>query len=76
MEMLGIHQVPIARVFTKADKLKSNDIEQSLKDYNDLMLENWEELPLTFITSSKSKRGREELLDFIEQSVNNYRKGL
>jgi len=39
------------------------------------MLEKWEELPSTFISSSENKSGREEILDFIEQTINIFRNG-
>jgi hypothetical protein len=39
------------------------------------MLERWEELPVTFISSAVNRSGREEILNFIEQSVNNYKNG-
>jgi len=35
------------------------------------MLKNWEELPSCFYTSSTTKRGREEILEFIEQTKKN-----
>ena len=31
------------------------------------LLEDWEELPPIFITSSESRMGRDEVLDYIEQ---------
>jgi hypothetical protein len=34
------------------------------------MLKKWESLPTTFTTSSVKKRGRDEILDFIEESIN------
>ena len=38
------------------------------------MLEIWESLPVTFVTSSVKKTGREEILDFIEETMNNLSK--
>jgi hypothetical protein len=32
------------------------------------MLKTWEQLPRQFITSSHNKKGREELLEFIQQT--------
>ena len=34
------------------------------------LLEEWEELPPIFITSSEKKTGRDEVLDYIEQQNN------
>ena len=75
MEMVGMSQIAFARVFTKTDKLKKAEIESSVSDYNKVMLERWEELPPTFISSAVDKTGREEILNFIQQSINNWEKG-
>jgi GTP-binding protein len=75
MEMLGLSQVPFARIFTKADKIKEKDVNKTIREHNDLMLETWEELPLWFVSSSVKKTGREEILKFIEQTINNWEKG-
>ncbi|HOW08414.1 MAG TPA: ribosome biogenesis GTP-binding protein YihA/YsxC [Bacteroidales bacterium] len=74
MEFLGRNGVPFARVFTKSDKLSGTRIEKSIRDYDNVMLEIWESLPVTFVTSSVRKTGREEILDFIEETMNNLSK--
>lgn len=71
MEMLGVNQIPFARVFTKSDKLKAEALKKSVKLHNDVMLETWDELPVTFISSSVRRKGKDEILSFIEQSINN-----
>jgi GTP-binding protein len=75
MEMLGENRVPFARVFTKSDKLKEPNLKRAVQKYDKIMLDAWEEVPLSFIASVKTRRGRDDLLEFIEQSVNNYRNG-
>jgi GTP-binding protein len=70
MEFLGHNGVPFARVFTKSDKLSKIELEKSIKEYNSEMLKNWESLPTTFITSSVTRIGRDEILGFIEESIN------
>lgn len=67
MEWLGENQVPFCIVFTKADKLSKTELEKNVEAYKKRLLEEWEELPPLFITSSENKLGREEILDFIEQ---------
>lgn len=67
MEWLGENQVPFCIVFTKADKLSKAELERNIDAYKTRLLADWEELPQIFITSSESKLGREEVLDFIEQ---------
>lgn len=67
MEWLGENQIPFCIVFTKADKLSNNELNTNVEAYKKRLLEDWEELPPVFITSAETKRGREEILDFIEQ---------
>jgi len=74
MEFLGINSVPFARVFTKSDKMSHDSLNRSVRDYDTIMLENWESLPVTFITSTVTKAGRTAILDFIEESMNNFSK--
>lgn len=69
IEWLGEHQVPFAIVFTKADKLGPNAGIAKVEAYKKVLLEQWEELPPIFITSSEKASGRDQLLDYIE-SVN------
>ncbi len=76
MEFLGMNGVPFARVFTKSDKLTRISLDKSIGLYNSEMLNNWESLPVTFITSSVKKRGREEILGFIEESINKLSNGV
>lgn len=71
MEFLGINKVPFARIFTKSDKLSHAAILKSVQEYDEKMLERWESVPATFISSAIEKTGREEILSFIEESVNN-----
>lgn len=74
MELLGNKGIPFARVFTKADKLTKAALERSVNLYDRAMLENWESLPATFISSAIDKKGREEILGYIEESANNFLK--
>ena len=67
MEWLGENQVPFCIVFTKADKLSKVELEKNVEAYKKRLLEDWEELPPVFVTSSETKMGREEILDFIEK---------
>jgi GTP-binding protein len=72
MEFLGMNQIAFARVFTKSDKLTQNALEKSVIQYDTEMLEKWESLPATFISSATGGTGREEILNYIEESVNNF----
>jgi GTP-binding protein len=70
MEWLGINQVPFNIIFTKADKLKPEALKRNIKNYQQILLKTWEELPESFVTSSSNYKGKEELLDYI-QNLNN-----
>ena len=71
MEFLGINQIPFARVFTKSDKLNRTALEKSITQFDSEMLEKWESLPVSFVTSAVNGSGRDEILNYIEESMNN-----
>ena len=67
MEFLGENGVPFGIIFTKADKLKLSELNKNIKKYKKTLLTTvWEEMPPYFITSSVSKKGQEETLEFID----------
>ncbi|MFW5890315.1 MAG: ribosome biogenesis GTP-binding protein YihA/YsxC [Marinilabiliaceae bacterium] len=65
MQDMGTKGVPFSIVFTKTDKLKPGRLEQNLKDYQDRLSEDWEELPPIFLTSAESRTGQKELINYI-----------
>lgn len=67
MQWLGENGVPFAIVFTKLDKLSSNAAKIATAKYCETLLETWEELPPVFRTSSIDRRGRQQILDYIEE---------
>jgi GTP-binding protein len=67
MQWLGENGVPFSIIFTKADKMGKTKLESNIALYRRKMLQQWEELPPMFVTSSEDKRGREELLEYISQ---------
>lgn len=75
MEFLGMNQLAFARIFTKSDKLSTFALAKSVSMYDRAMLERWESLPATFISSVVDKSGREDILNYIEESVNNFQTG-
>lgn len=68
MEWLGKHIIPFSIVFTKADKLKPNAIEQNIIAYKTILLQTWEDIPNYFITSASKNIGKDELLNYIENT--------
>ena len=67
MQWLGENEVPFRIVFTKLDKLGPEAGKRNINNYTNILLEQWEELPPIFMSSSQDGRGREEILDYIEQ---------
>lgn len=62
----GENGIPIAIVFTKADKLTRTKIQANTTAYLQRLEEQWEQLPPHFITSSLNSAGRDDILDYIE----------
>lgn len=69
LQFLGGNQVPFALVFTKTDKITTNQIRQNTEQYKKILLESWEFLPPVFLTSALHKKGREEVLEFIQETL-------
>lgn len=68
MRWLGENDLPFSIIFTKADKLKPNAIDRHINDYKTEMLSFWEHMPNYFITSSNKALGREDVLQFIDDT--------
>lgn len=66
MRFLGENQLPFCIVFTKADKLGSSKLNAQITSYKKKLLQTWETVPTSFITSSSNGLGRTEFLNFIE----------
>ncbi len=67
MEWLGENGVPFSIVFTKLDKQSATAGERKIAEYCTRLLETWEELPPIFRTSSEDGRGRDAILNYIEE---------
>jgi len=66
MAQLGENQIPFVIIFTKADKLKKNQLINNIEAYKNRLLEEWEELPTMIVTSSESGFGKDDVLNLIE----------
>lgn len=75
LEWLGQSQIPFSIIFTKADKLSATKGQSNVEAYKKRLLEDWEELPPIFITSAENKKGREDVLDYIEEIEKNLKNG-
>jgi GTP-binding protein len=74
MNFLGLEGIPFARIFTKSDKLGDNSLKKIIGIHDKFMLETWETLPATFISSSVTGRGRDEILKYIEETLTFFEK--
>lgn len=64
---LGSNGVPFSLVFTKTDRQNDTKINRSIDLFCQHLLEFWEELPTCFLVSAVTKKGKKEILDYIEQ---------
>ena len=67
LEFIGENGVPFAIIFTKADKISKAKQAFHVNAYMDKLKEQWEELPPYFVTSSSSRLGRVEVLNYIDE---------
>ena len=65
---LGREKIPFVLAFTKSDKVSPNLLQKNIAAYRREMAKTWESLPQQFITSAHDKKGREEILGFIQQT--------
>ena len=65
----GKNGVPLALIYTKADKLSNNKLLDNIKQFEIALHKSWSELPPAFVTSAVKKKGKKEILEFIELSL-------
>ena len=63
---LGEKGIPFGIIFTKADKQGPEALQMQLNKNKGRLLEDWEELPPCFVSSSVKGTGKEEILDYID----------
>jgi GTP-binding protein len=69
IEWAGSREIPLAILFTKIDKLKRNELQKNLKQYESTLLSRWEELPTMILTSAEKGEGKKEVLDLIDELI-------
>lgn len=74
INFLGINNVPFSIAFTKCDKVKERELAEVKGNYTRTLMETWDELPPIFLTSADDKRGRDEILDYIEKTLTYFEK--
>lgn len=70
MNWLGENKIPFVRIFSKCDKVNSINIKKRVLEHRESLLKSWEEIPEYIISSSKSKIGKDLILEKIESSKN------
>jgi GTP-binding protein len=68
MAFLGENGIPFAIIFTKTDKLASSKLNKNITKYKKDILKTWEVVPTHFITSSETEMGKDDVINFIEQT--------
>ena len=70
INFLGLYSIPFSVVFTKTDKSSKNIIERNIREFKKNLSLQWEQLPPMFSVSSVERVGREDLLDYIGEIIN------
>ena len=65
---LGELRIPFAIVFTKTDKTTQKQLNDNVLAFKNEMLKTWDELPPCFYSSSATRQGRKEILEYILKS--------
>ncbi len=68
----GQNGIPLALLFTKADKQAKSKTQLNVKKFLDKMLELFEEAPDYFITSAETSQGKEEVTEYIAHHVEEF----
>lgn len=66
ISFLGQNGIPLSIVFTKTDKEKQREVMANVNAFKKALSQEWEELPMMFLSSSVSGYGRDRLLDYID----------
>jgi GTP-binding protein len=68
IQWLGENGLPFLICFTKADKLSSTQVAANIAAYKDHLEPLWDELPKMVVTSAIKHLGKEETLNYIENT--------
>lgn len=62
----------LAFILTKIDKLSSNELAKRKSDFQQQISRYWEDFPPIFLSSAETRKGREDILSFINKANENY----
>ena len=74
MEYINKLFVPFILIFTKSDKLKQSETSKRIQTYSEEIKRNWEKSPQIIISSAKNKIGLDDILVFINKSIEEFKK--
>jgi GTP-binding protein len=69
---LGEKGLSFVLIFTKADKQSGLKTDQNVELFKKALLETFEEVPTCYITSSETRTGKDEILNFIDGVNQNF----
>lgn len=69
---LGTLEIPFVIISTKSDKVSKLKVQNNFKLLNVELKKTWEIIPNIIISSSKTKNGRDEILDIIGNTVKDW----
>ncbi len=69
MLFLGQYKIPFVILSTKTDKAKTQELGEHLNSLYSFIDSYWETRPIHILTSAREKRGRNEILNIIEQAL-------
>lgn len=70
---LGENGIPFGIIYTKCDKQGPNVLAAQIARDEELLLQDWEELPPSFRSSSSTGMGRDEILGYIDNVLANHK---
>lgn len=65
----GETQIPFSIIYTKTDKNSKSELARNIKNIEEELLKNWEEMPNNFISSAEKKTGKNDILEFIGHQI-------
>ena len=66
---LGENEIPMALIFTKADKQSINKGQQNIAKFKRAMRATWDAFPPIYLSSSESAYGKEQISSFISEVI-------
>ena len=67
IDTLGMEGIPFAIIFTKCDKQGPNVLARQIEKDKEILSETWEDLPHMLTSSAENGKGKEEILNYIEE---------